>query len=59
MGVCVEQSAHTLFLFVKFQRTNYCENKFFQLLFICICFRNYRREFFRSEGGQKFLPPNP
>jgi len=40
------------FFFQNFKEQIYCENKFFQLLFTCICFRNYRRKaFFESEGG--------
>ncbi len=42
--------ADSLF-FSKSQRTNRCENKYFQLSFSCICFHNCRRKLFRSEGA--------
>src|SRR3989344_6962164 len=47
------------FLFLKYQRTNLCENKFFQLFFICICFCNYRREFSQARVRPNFSPPTP
>jgi len=47
--------ADSLF-FSKSQRTNLCENKFFQLWFTCICLHNCRRELSRSEGAAEFPP---
>ncbi len=59
MGVRGVICAHP-FSFCKISKSKfYCENKFFQLSFICICFRNCRREFFRSEGAAEFPPPTP
>ena len=47
------------FFFQNFKEQIYCENKFFQLLFTCICFRSYRREFFPKRGCGGIPSPNP
>src|SRR3989344_6965701 len=51
------ESTRKALSFFQISKNKLCENKFFQLSFTCICFRNYRREFFRSEGAAEFLPP--
>lgn len=56
----VIKSNDSFFLFAKFQRANFiAKTNFFQLSFNYICFRNCRREFFRSESAAEFLPPTP
>lgn len=43
------QGGGSFFFFQISKSKFYCENKFFKLLFTCICFCNYRREFFESK----------